>query len=176
MKNKYLLTPFLLFLLIGSVLAACSDDSTWRNDPAIVAARDACKSQSGVDYDCIERQAVTALIQRSAAWQGLGSMTCACRWFMKLPKTQPSVTGFTCRAWCRTAGHITQNLPPAPRYHQRRPNLPPAHPQLPRPRPAWHRIHPIPNRHKTKFRHGLLQSTQFSAPKSQMVHSSLICA
>ena len=112
----------------------------------------------------------------SAAWWGYTSTIYACRRFMKRRTTQRSVTESICRALYPTAGRITQNVPPAPRYHQRRRNLPPAHSQPPRPRPAWCRIHPIPNLHKTKFRHGLLQCTQFSAPKSQMVHSPLICA
>lgn len=72
MKNLHLLTLFLLLLLIAFVLAACTDDSTWRNDPAVVAARDACQSQSGVDYDCIERQAVTALNPEICQLAGIG--------------------------------------------------------------------------------------------------------
>jgi len=46
-----------IILLI--ILAACTD-STWRHDPAVEAARNACKSQSGVDYDCVEHEAVSA--------------------------------------------------------------------------------------------------------------------
>ena len=61
MKNKHLLAFIWLFLLVGSVLAACSDDTAWRNDPAVLAAHEACKSPSRVNYDCIERQAVTTL-------------------------------------------------------------------------------------------------------------------
>ena len=59
MINKHLFAPFLLFLLVAGVLAACTD-LTWRNDPAIQAARDACQSQSGIDYNCIEQAAVAA--------------------------------------------------------------------------------------------------------------------
>jgi len=72
MKNKYLFTPFLLFLLVDSLLAACSDDSAWRNDPVVQAAREACKSPSGVDYDCIERQAVTTLNPDICRLAGIG--------------------------------------------------------------------------------------------------------
>ena len=72
MKNKFLFTPFLLFLLVAGVLAACNGDSAWRNDPAILAARDACKSPSGVDYDCIERQAVAALNPDICRLAGIG--------------------------------------------------------------------------------------------------------
>lgn len=61
MKNPALLTFFLLPLLVAIVLSACRDDAAWRKDPVVLAAREACKSQSGVDYGCIERQAITAL-------------------------------------------------------------------------------------------------------------------
>jgi len=46
----------------------------------------------GVDYACVERQAVDALNPEICRLVGIGSMTCACRWFMKLPTTQPFVT------------------------------------------------------------------------------------
>ncbi len=60
-----------LVLFLG-ILAACTDDSSWRNDPTIVAARDACKSGSGVDYNCIEGQAVTALNPEICRLAGIG--------------------------------------------------------------------------------------------------------
>jgi len=47
-------------MLVAGMLAACTD-STWRNDPAVQAARDACQSQSGIDYNCVEQAAVAAL-------------------------------------------------------------------------------------------------------------------
>lgn len=72
MKNLHLLTLFLPLLLVAGLLAACTDDSAWRNDPAVVAARDICKSKSGVDYDCIERQAVTALNPEICRLAGIG--------------------------------------------------------------------------------------------------------
>ena len=46
---------FYLILLV--VLVACTD-STWRNDPAVEAARNACGSPSDLDYNCYEREAV----------------------------------------------------------------------------------------------------------------------
>lgn len=58
LHHRALLT--MLWLAAG-VLAACRDGSAWRSDPAITAAREACQSHYGVDYDCIERQAVAAL-------------------------------------------------------------------------------------------------------------------
>lgn len=61
MKPQHLLTPFLLLLLVAGVLAACTDDSTWRHDPAVEAARNACRSQTGVEYNCVEHEAVAAL-------------------------------------------------------------------------------------------------------------------
>lgn len=54
------------------LLAACTDDSAWRNDPTVVAAREACKSGSGVDYNCIEGQAVTALNPEICRLAGIG--------------------------------------------------------------------------------------------------------
>ena len=72
MKNEHFFITFLLFLLVTGVLAACSDDSAWRNDPTVLAAREACKSQSGVDYDCIERQALTALNPDICRLAGIG--------------------------------------------------------------------------------------------------------
>lgn len=53
-----ILIYFCLILFVG--LAACAD-SRWRDDPAVEAARTACGSQSGMDYDCVERQAVAHL-------------------------------------------------------------------------------------------------------------------
>ena len=49
-----------IYLILFILLAACSD-STWRSDPAIKAAREACRSPSGMDYDCVEGAAVAAL-------------------------------------------------------------------------------------------------------------------
>ena len=72
MKHLHLLPLFLLLLLIAVVLAACTGDSAWRNDPAVVAVRDVCKSGSKVDYDCIERQAVTALNPEICRLAGIG--------------------------------------------------------------------------------------------------------
>jgi len=60
-----------LVLFLG-MLAACTDDSAWRNDPTVVTARDACKSGSGVDYNCIEGQAVTALNPEICRLAGIG--------------------------------------------------------------------------------------------------------
>ena len=60
-----------LVLFLG-MLAACTDNSSWRNDPTVVAARDACKSGSGVDYNCIEGQAVTALNPEICRLAGIG--------------------------------------------------------------------------------------------------------
>ena len=60
MKNLYLFLPFILLLLIADVLASCTD-STWRHDPAVEAASNACRSPSGVDYNCVEQAAVAAL-------------------------------------------------------------------------------------------------------------------
>ena len=59
MKNLNLLTPLMLLLLVARVLAACTD-STWRHDPAVEAARNACRSQTGVEYNCVEHEAVAA--------------------------------------------------------------------------------------------------------------------
>jgi hypothetical protein len=61
MKYKSHLTTFLLLLLVSAVLAACTDDSAGRNDPVVEAARNACRTQSGVDYDCVEQAAIAAL-------------------------------------------------------------------------------------------------------------------
>jgi hypothetical protein len=61
MKCKNHLTTFLLLLLVSAVLAACTDDSAGRNDPVVEAARNACRTQSGVDYDCVEQAAIAAL-------------------------------------------------------------------------------------------------------------------
>lgn len=47
-----------LILLI--TLAACSSE-TWRRDPAVVAAQNACRTPSGMDYDCVEGAAVADL-------------------------------------------------------------------------------------------------------------------
>jgi len=47
-------------LFLGAVLAACTR-SLWQNDPAVEAARKACQSASGIDYNCVERQAVNAM-------------------------------------------------------------------------------------------------------------------
>ena len=60
MKNKNLLTPFTLLLPVATLLAACTDDSTWRHDPAVEAARNACRPQTGVEYNCVEYEAVAA--------------------------------------------------------------------------------------------------------------------
>jgi hypothetical protein len=60
MKPQYFLTPFFLLVLVTAVLAACTY-SARRNDPVVEAARNACSSQSGVDYDCVEQAAVAAL-------------------------------------------------------------------------------------------------------------------
>jgi len=60
MRGQYLLILFLLLLLVPGVLAACTD-STWRHDPSVEAASNACRSQSGVDYDCVEQAAIAAL-------------------------------------------------------------------------------------------------------------------
>ena len=61
MKNLHHQTLLTMLLLASGVLAACRGGSAWRSEPTVVAARVICKSQSGVDYDCIERQAVAAL-------------------------------------------------------------------------------------------------------------------
>ena len=60
-----------LVLFLG-MLVACTDDSAWRNDPIVLAARDACKSGSGVDYNCIVGQAVTALNPEICRLAGIG--------------------------------------------------------------------------------------------------------
>jgi len=65
-------TQILMALALVWTLAACTDASAWRNDPAVVAARDACKSGSGVDYNCIEGQAVTALNPEICRLAGIG--------------------------------------------------------------------------------------------------------
>jgi hypothetical protein len=62
----------IVLLSLSVLLAACTDDLAWRNDPTVVAARDACKSGSGVDYNCIEGQAVTALNPEICRLAGIG--------------------------------------------------------------------------------------------------------
>lgn len=49
----------MLLLLAPAALASCADPA-WRHDPAVVAAQNVCQSQSGLDYNCIEHEAVTA--------------------------------------------------------------------------------------------------------------------
>jgi hypothetical protein len=50
----------LVALILLCLLAACAD-STWRRDPAVQAAQDACQFPSGMDYACVEQAAVAAL-------------------------------------------------------------------------------------------------------------------
>lgn len=71
MKNLYLLTPSLLLVLVAALLAACTD-STWRDDPAVQAARNTCKSPSGMDYDCVEHAAVAASNPEICRLVGIG--------------------------------------------------------------------------------------------------------
>ncbi len=53
----YMICQACVFLFI---LTACTG-TFWSEDPAVEAVRIACKDQKGVDYDCIEREAVSAL-------------------------------------------------------------------------------------------------------------------
>jgi hypothetical protein len=67
MKRQILIVFALVWILAG-----CTGASAWRNDPTVLAARDACKSGSGVDYNCIEGQAVTALNPEICRLAGIG--------------------------------------------------------------------------------------------------------
>lgn len=60
MKNpsRTLFSFSLLFL--AAIMTACVR-SSWQNDPAVKAARKACRIASGMDYICVERQAVNAM-------------------------------------------------------------------------------------------------------------------
>jgi hypothetical protein len=64
-------TRFLLILLLTAAVAACAE-SSWQNEPAVAAARKACQSDSGVEYECIERQAVDALNPEICRLAGIG--------------------------------------------------------------------------------------------------------
>lgn len=59
MKLSPILKLSLLLGFISAVLAACNS-SSWRNDPAVQAAKKACQTQTGLDYRCVEQAAVTA--------------------------------------------------------------------------------------------------------------------
>lgn len=64
-------TLYVLILLIAAALAACAE-AGWQDDPAIAAARKACQSDSGVDYACVEHQAVEALNPEICRLAGIG--------------------------------------------------------------------------------------------------------
>lgn len=71
MKTIKLPTLYLLFLLTTAALAACAK-AGWQEDPAVAAAREVCQSDSGVDYACVEHQAVEALSPEICRLAGIG--------------------------------------------------------------------------------------------------------
>jgi hypothetical protein len=107
----------------SNVLAACTDDAAWWHDPAIMAARDACQSPSGIDYNCVEQAAVAASNPEICRLVGIGIDDMCLQAVYEAANT-PSICGRiylqgvvpNCRAYYaqRSSGSLSLTMTPQP--------------------------------------------------------------